>query len=149
MSQWGSRNQGHPPPPPVCFPARQAGGIQQLVRCWGSRPGNSEPRLDFPSLPYVEEDGKCCPLPGMMRGHSWHTQASSPGTSAVSIQSLVSPCLTPWMYVKHMSWGVCQFSTAGLSHPFLICLFLEKIENLISSVVTRYGLFSILACHQL
>lgn len=44
--------------------------------------------------------------------------------------------------------GICRYSTVGLSHSFLTCLFLEQIEGPIASI-TRYGLFSILACHQL
>lgn len=56
-----------------------------------SRPGNSEPGLDFPSLLYAEKDGKRCLVPSMMRGHSWHTQAPAKGQALCPPRSRSHP----------------------------------------------------------
>lgn len=42
----------------------------ELVSCWGCRPGNSEPGLEFPSLLFAGKGGKCCVALGVMHGHS-------------------------------------------------------------------------------
>lgn len=89
-----------------CSPTREAGQIQQLLSCWDSGPGNSEPFISD----VCRAGGKCC-----------RAQASVMAILAatcLTAQYAQAPpqCLAS---VKRASWSVCKHSAVGLRHSFL------------------------------
>lgn len=104
-----TEEQQEPPPPfftSPCFPAREAGQIQQLLSCWDSGPGNSEPFVSD----VCRAGGKCC-----------RAQASVMTVlAATCLTARVRPGSTQCpASVKRTSWSICKRSAVGLRHSLL------------------------------
>lgn len=110
LSNFLATEEQQEPPPPFftspCFPSREAGQIQQLLSCWDSGPGNSEPFVSD----VCRAGGKCCRAQASVMAFLL-LLASQLGYAQAPPQCLAS--------VKRASWSVCKHSAVGLRHSFL------------------------------
>ena len=104
--QKNNRNHHHLSVTSPCFPAREAGWIQQLLSCWDSGPGNSEPFISD----VCREGGKCCRAQASVMA----ILAATCLTARVRPGSAQRPAsVTP------ISRSICKLSAVGLRPSFL------------------------------